>query len=174
LRGIPVAQIASSARSTVTLDAAQKEAIPTLADALSLIQYSSNSKDLSTLQLDLKGESEALILAVLELAQSRGMLNKVILQIRTPEHIALALANYPHARILARCRSHAQLSAALKHPIEAVELERWISSEAIRQAHARGVLVAVNLATSRLDEATTHEYLRSRGVDMIMTDGGGG
>ncbi len=171
LRGIPVAQLAGATLGAVTLDDAQRESIPTLADALSLIGSSGTR---STLLLDLKGESDALVLSVLELVSSRGLLERVLLQIRAPERIALVLANYPRARILARCRSQTQLTLALKYPIEVVELERWISSKAIRQAHARGVLVAINLASSRLDEAATHDYLRSRGVDMIMTDGAGG
>jgi glycerophosphoryl diester phosphodiesterase len=170
VRGVPVAQIASSLRSTITLDADHKEVIPTLADALSLIHQSSNSRNRSTLQLDLKGESDALALAVLELVQSRGLLPRVLVQLRTAERAALVLAHYPRARILVRCKSHAQLTEALKHPVEVVELERWVSSDAIREAHARGVLIAANVATSCLDEPTAHEYLRSRGVDMIMTD----
>jgi glycerophosphoryl diester phosphodiesterase len=170
LHGIPVAKIASSTRSTVTLDSDHKETIPTLADALELLKQGSNSQNLSTLQLDLKGESDALALAVLELAERRGALNRVLVQLRTAERAEFVLAKYPNARILIRCTSDKQLADALKYRIEAVELERWISSEAIRQAHARGVLVAFNVATSCLDQPTDHEYLRSRGVDIIMTD----
>jgi len=170
LRGVPIAQISSAERNTVSLDDDRKETIPTLADALSLVQESSGTSSSATLQLDLKGESDTLVLAALELVQARGLLSRVLVQLRTPERVALALATYPHARILARCTSHEQLTQALKYPIEAVELERWISSEAIRETHARGVLVAVNIAGSRLDEPNTHAYFRSRGVDMIMTD----
>jgi glycerophosphoryl diester phosphodiesterase len=173
LRGVPISSIATSVRRTVTIGADHTEAIPTLADALSLIEQSSRSRSLSTLQLDLKGESDALVLAVLELVRARRLLGRVLLQLRTPDRVALALSRYPQARILVRCTSHAELTAALTYPIEAVELERWISSEAIREAHSRGVLVAVNVSSSCFDTPTTHEYLRSRGVDMIMTDGAG-
>lgn len=165
LRGDPVGTIASSERATVTLDNSASIAIPTLADALSLIERSEG-----TLQLDLKGESDALTFAVLELVRARGLLHRVLLQLRSPERVALVLKNYPTARVLARCKSPEQLQQALQSRVEAVELERWITSEAVRLAHAQGVLVAVNIAGSRLDEPNTWDYLRSRGVDMIMTD----
>jgi len=165
LRGIPVGTIASSERATVTLDNSVSIAVPTLADALSLIERSK-----STLQLDLKGESDALTFAVLELVSARGLLHRVLLQLRSPERVALVLANYPTARVLARCKSPKQLQQVLQYRVEVVELERWLTSDAVRLAHAQGVLVAVNIAGSRLDEPNTWGYLRSRGVDMIMTD----
>ena len=165
LRGIPVADVSSADRRAVTLDSSGRIAIPTLADALSLIERSEG-----TLQLDLKGESDALTLAVLELVSARGLLHRVLLQLRSPERAALVLKNYPTARVLVRCKTFEALQQALQHRVEVVELERWITSAAVRLAHARGVLVAVNIAGSRLDEPNTWGYLRSRGVDMIMTD----
>lgn len=165
LRGIPVASIDSPDRAAVTLDASGSATVPTLADALSIIEQSQG-----TLQLDLKGESDELAFAVLQLVSARGLLHRVLLQIRSLERVALVLANYPTARVLVRCKSFEQLQQALQYRVEAVELEQWITSKAVRLAHARGVLVAVNIAGSRLDEPTTWEYFRSRGVDMIMTD----
>jgi glycerophosphoryl diester phosphodiesterase len=168
LRGIPIGQLSSANRNVVRLDSAGQVEIPSLADALSLLKQSRSSH--TTLQLDLKGESDTLALEVLGLAQSYGMLNRVLVQLRTPERVALVLSNYPHARVLARCKSHAQLEQALKYRVEAVELERWITSDAVRLAHSRSVRVAINIAGSRLDEPSTHEYFRTRGVDMIMSD----
>lgn len=166
VRGVPIGSLASSERTAVPLDSAGVVGIPTLADALSLIERSSNT----TLQLDLKGESDSLALSVLELVRARGLLHRVLLQLRSPERIALVLAHHPTARVLARCTSLEQLHLALQYRVEVVELERWITSEAVRRAHERGVLVAINIAGSRLDEPSTWEYLRSRGVDMIMSD----
>jgi glycerophosphoryl diester phosphodiesterase len=168
LRGIPISQISSADRDTVTLDDAGTVRIPTLADALALLEQSANTT--STLQLDLKAESDSLALEVLELVRARRLLHRVLLQLRTPERVGVALANYPTARILARCKSHALLEQALAYKVEVVELERWITSEAVRLAHQHGVRVAINIAGSPLDEPSTHQYFRARGVDMIMTD----
>jgi len=165
LRGIPVSNVSSADRAAVTLETSGSATVPTLADALSIIEQSQG-----TLQLDLKGESDALTFAVLELVSTRGLLHRVLLQLRSPERAAFVLKNYPTARVLVRCTSFEQLQQTLQYRVEAVELERWITSKAVRLAHARGVLVAINVAGSRLDEPSTWDYLRSRGVDMIMTD----
>ncbi|MFN4895116.1 MAG: glycerophosphodiester phosphodiesterase [Pseudomonadota bacterium] len=170
LRGIPIAQIPSPKRSSVTLDPDGSATVPTLADALSLMAQSHNAN--GTLQIDLKGESDTLALEVLELVRAQGLLHRVLLQLRTPERIGLVLSHFPKARILARCLSQKQLESALNHRIEAVELERWITSDAVRLAHARGVRVAINIAGSDLDQPSTHHYFRLRGVDRIMTDRG--
>lgn len=167
LRGVPINQISSADRDTVTLDDAGTVRIPTLADALVLLEQSANTT--STLQLDLKAESDTLALEVLELVRARSMLHRVLVQLRTPERVALVHAHYPTARILVRCKSHEQLVKTLQYRVEAVELERWITSEAVRLAHSAGVRVAINIAGSPLDEPSTHEYFRARGVDMIMT-----
>lgn len=171
LRGIPISQISSADRDTVSLDEAGTVRIPTLADALSLLEQSTNTT--SSLQLDLKGESDTLALEVLELVRARRLLHRVLLQLRTPQRVGVVLASYPTARILARCKSHAQLEQALAYKVEAVELERWITSEAVRLAHQRDVLVAINIAGSHFDEPATHQYFRARGVDMIMTNRAG-
>lgn len=173
LRGIPIGTVSSDDRSQVSLDSSGTIKIPSLADALSLIEQYASATPAPTLQLDLKGESDDLLLAVLQLVHARGLLHRVLLQLRTPERINLALTNYPNARILARCKTFEQLTQVLTYRIEAVELERWITSEAVRLAHDHGVRVAINVAGSRLDEQTTHDYLRSGGADMIMTDHAG-
>jgi len=174
LRGIAISTLSSADLRKASLDKSNQIQIPTLADALSLLRQHPHGSAPSALQLDLKAESDSLMLDVLELVSSSGLLHRVLLQLRSPERISLALSKYPHARILARCTSPEQLNQALQNRVEAVELERWITSSAVRQAHARGVLVAINIAGSRLDEPSTHDYFRSRGVDMIMTDTGGG
>jgi glycerophosphoryl diester phosphodiesterase len=168
LRGVPIAEIPSSERNQVTLDKSGSVLIPTFADALGLIEQDR----LATLQLDLKGESDQLALEVLKLVAARKLLHRVLVQIRSPERIGFLLGSYPEARILARCRSWQELEQALKHRIEAVELERWITADAVALAHRHGVLVGINVANSRYDTPEVRSYLRSRGVDLIMTDWG--
>jgi hypothetical protein len=139
--------------------------IPTLDQALSLVAATE-----STLQLDLKGESDSLALAVVEAVAMRGLLSRVVVQIRKPARIRILKERYPSVRIMARCLSAEQLQEALHIGVELVELERWVSSEAISLAHAHKVPVLLTIAGSRLDEPTTHSYLRSRGIDILMSD----
>jgi glycerophosphoryl diester phosphodiesterase len=165
LRGRPIQSLSRTERESVYLDEGRTATIPTLAQALDAVQGSQ-----STLQLDLKGESDLLAKSTLDLAASRGQLLQVLVQIQSPERVGMVRTHYPAARILARCRSMEDLKSALRYNVEFVELEQWISSDGIALAHASQANVLINLAGSRLDEPQTWQYLRSRGVDSITTD----
>ena len=164
--GAPISSLPSELRSTVKLDKLGQVGIPKLSQALDLISEFPSS----SLQLDLKAESDNLTLAVLSLITSRNLLNRTLIQIRSVERANLVLSRWPKARILIRCKDEAALESALKLPIEAVELERWITSRAVQEAHTKNILVALNLATSSFDTPEMWSYLKSRGVDMMMTD----
>jgi len=166
LRGVAISEIKSAERLKVPLDNKKQITIPNLSEALALIEKHKGA----TLQLDLKGESDNLALSVFDIVNSHRLMNQVLVQLRSVDRAKLILSRHPKARILIRCKNFTELTRALELPIEAVELERWISSEAIRIAHSKNVLVALNLATSRLDNIDTWQYLASRGVDMMMTD----
>lgn len=165
LRERPIQSLSRRERESVYLDDAHTQTVPTLAQALELVRGSN-----STLQLDLKGESDLLTTSTLDLVLSKHQLAQVLVQIRSPERVGLVRTRYPSARILARCRSMEDLRSVLQHKVEFVELERWISSDAIALAHASGANVLINVAGTRLDEPTTWKYFRTRGVDSITTD----
>jgi glycerophosphoryl diester phosphodiesterase len=165
LHGRPISELSRSERAQAFLDPERTIGIPSLEQALELVSSTS-----SALQLDLKGESDSLALAVVQAVAQAGLLSKVVLQIRKPSRIAMLKQRYPAIRVVARCLSAEQLREALHVGVEMVELERWVSSEAISLAHSYNVPVLLNIASSRLDEPTTHRYLRSRGIDALMTD----
>lgn len=165
LRGRPIQSLSSEERQQVFLDSNHTIHIPTLAEALDEIHGINSS-----LQIDLKQESDDFMLQVLRLIAQRKQLSQVLLQLREPARISLARAAFPEVRILARCRTEDALHAALAEKVEFVELEGWASSEAIATAHKSNARVLINVAESVLDEASTWRYLRSRGVDSVMTN----
>jgi glycerophosphoryl diester phosphodiesterase len=165
LRGRPIQSLTRNEREEVFLDPDKTMRIPLFEQALNAVKTSN-----SNLQVDLKGESDRLTFAVLEQVAKGGMLNRVVVQVRSSDRVALIRARYPAARVSARCLSMAQLDAALARNVEFVELERWISPEAMDKAHRKNTKVTVNIAESRLDEPATWEYLRSRGVDVLMSN----
>jgi glycerophosphoryl diester phosphodiesterase len=165
LRNILIGKLSKLERASIALDSSQTIRIPTLQEALSVLKGSNTA-----LQVDMKGESDELVTAVADTVAAHGMLSQVVFQIREVKRIALVKQRYPSARILARCVSSQQLAAALEQGVEFVELERWATSEAISQAHSHRAKVLINLAGSRLDEPQTWRYLRSRGVDVLMSD----
>lgn len=163
LQGNPIQALSRQQRDSIQLGSGQH--IPLLAEALDTVRGSG-----SALQLDFKGESDGLVFAALDLLRSRGQLKEALLQIREPSRIPAVLGYEPKARVLARVRSEEDLREALRYPIEYVELERWATPEAIREAHSSSIKVLANIAGTRLDEPLTWGYLRSRGFDTIMTD----
>lgn len=168
LRGRSVQSLSAVERRAVSLDRAGKISVPLLDEALDALRGSQSSA-----QLDLKQESDDLALAVFDLLNRRQQIDQALVQLRSPVRARLILQRYPHARILGRCKNMRKLQEFVSLKPEFVELERWASSEAIELAHKAGVAVTANVASSRLDEATTWEYLRSRGFDGIMSDHAG-
>lgn len=165
LRGRSVQSLSAKERQAVWLDRNKTASLPLLSEILDVVRGSRTS-----VQLDLKQESDQLALAVFELLDHRGQLDQALVQLRSPERARLVKKTYPRARILGRCKNMAALREFLTMRPEFVELERWASSEAIELAHAAGVLLSANVAGSRLDEPATWGYLRSRGFDSIMSD----
>jgi glycerophosphoryl diester phosphodiesterase len=139
--------------------------VPLLVDALRLIKNHPG-----TLEIDLKQENDLLIDRVADIIRDEGAAARALIQVRNPERIARLKTRLPGARVLARCRSQDDLAIALREGVEAVELEGWLSEQAIRQAHDHKTLVMFNVAGSRCDSEETWGYLRARGVDMVMTN----
>lgn len=165
LRGKSAQTLSPDERRSVFLDRDKTASIPLLSEALDELRGSGSS-----VQLDLKQESDQLALAVFDLLKRRDQIAQALVQVRTPERARLILKSYPQARILGRCKDMKALRDFLSLKPEFVELERWASSEAIELSHRAGVAVNANVASSRLDEPSTWNYLRSRGFDGIMSD----
>jgi hypothetical protein len=63
-----------------------------------------------------------------------------------------------------------QLEKAIAAKVEFVELERWITGEAVEKCHAANISVVLNVAAPRYDKKETWDFFRARGVDSLMTD----
>ena len=165
LVGRKIQELSRDERAQVYLDQAKTIAIPLLSDALKLLKDTPG-----TLQVDLKGESDPLLDSVIHELRRTNTLSRVTIQLRSPLRIARIRENEPRARIVARCLDAEQLTQAIDAKVEAVELERWITADAIKAAHDAGVRVILNIASTHLDTPETWSYLRARGVDTIMSD----
>jgi glycerophosphoryl diester phosphodiesterase len=166
LTGRKVQELSTTERSQVRLDARGSIGIPTLREAVRVIKTSQTA----TLQIDLKGESDELLDAVIALLKQEGALSRAVIQLKHPERIKRIRAQEPNARILARCKDMGQLDQAIGARVEFVELERWITTEAIEKCHAANITVVLNVAAPQYDKKETWEFFRARGVDSVMTD----
>ncbi|MEN9845424.1 MAG: hypothetical protein RIS36_571 [Pseudomonadota bacterium] len=166
LLGKPVQQLSTSDRGKVRLDSAGLIGIPTLREALATLDESTPA----SLQLDLKGESDQLLEAVMKLLAKEKKLSRAVIQLKNPERIRRIRAQEPHARILARVKNMTDLNNAIASKVEFIELERWITGEAVEKCHAANITVVLNVAAPRYDTKETWEFFRARGVDSIMTD----
>jgi glycerophosphoryl diester phosphodiesterase len=166
LLGEPVQELSTGDRGKVRLDAAGLIGIPTLQEALATLDANATA----SLQLDLKGESDQLLEAVMRLLAQEKKLSRAVIQLKNPERIRRIRAQEPRARILARARNMEELDNAIASKVEFVELERWITGEAVEKCHAANITVVLNVAAPRYDTKETWEFFRARGIDSIMTD----
>ncbi len=166
LLGKPVQELSTGDRGKVRLDAARLIGIPTLREALASLDASNTA----SLQLDLKGESDQLLEAVMKLLAQEKKLSRAVIQLKNPERIRRIRSQESSARILARVRNMEELENAIASKVEFIELERWITAEAVEKCHTANVTVVLNVAAPRYDTKETWEFFRARGVDSIMTD----
>ena len=165
LLGRPVQDLSTEERAQVRLDPGGAVSIPLLSDALRALRGTG-----SFLQLDLKAESDELVDAVIALLNRAGAFERVVIQVRGQNRVARVRSSAPTARVLARCKDERSLDNAIAHGVEFVELERWITGAALSKAHAAKIPILINVAGSQYDEPKMWGLLRSRGVDLIMTN----
>jgi glycerophosphoryl diester phosphodiesterase len=166
LLGARVQELSTGNRGKVRLDAAGGIGIPTLLEALAIL----DTNKTAVLQLDLKGESDHLLDAVVNLLKQERKLSRAVIQLKDPERIRRVRSEQPQVRVVARVRDIQQLEQAISANVEFVELERWITGEAVEKCHAANIAVVLNVAAPRYDKKETWDFFRARGVDSIMTD----
>ena len=169
LEGKRVQELTQSERESVRLNQGGTIGIPTLKEALDVVSQNKTA----SLQIDLKGESDELLQSVIDLLKQEKKLSRAVIQLKSPERITSIRAKEPTARILARCKDMEQLDQAIEARVEFVELERWITAEAIAKCHAANITVVLNVAAPPYDNRDTWEFFRARGVDSVMTDHAG-
>ncbi len=166
LLGKRVQALSTGDRGKVRLDPAGLIGIPTLKEALVTLDTSERA----TLQIDMKGESDHLLDATVKILKQEGKLSRAVIQLKNPERIRRIRSQEPQLQILARVRDMEQLDQAVASRVAFVELERWITGEAVEKCHAANITVVLNVAAPRYDKKETWEFFRARGVDSIMTD----
>jgi glycerophosphoryl diester phosphodiesterase len=166
LLGKRVQELSTGNRGKVRLDPAGLIGIPTLKAALATLDTSERA----TLQIDMKGESDHLLDATVKILKQEGKLSRAVIQLKNPERIRRIRSQEPQLQILARVRDMEQLDQAVASRVAFVELERWITGEAVEKCHAANITVVLNVAAPRYDKKETWEFFRARGVDSIMTD----
>jgi len=166
LLGKRVQELSTGDRGKVRLDPAGLIGIPTLKAALATLDTSERA----TLQIDMKGESDHLLDATVKILKQEGKLSRAVIQLKNPERIRRIRSQEPQLQILARVRDMEQLDQAVASRVAFVELERWITGEAVEKCHAANITVVLNVAAPRYDKKETWEFFRARGVDSIMTD----
>lgn len=166
LKGRRVKTLSADEWNSVRLDEAGTIKIPTLKEAIDLIAESRSA----VLQLDLKGESNELLDSVVSLLRQEQKLSRAVIQLKDPDRIERLRSAEPTARILARCKNMQELHRAIDARVEFIELERWITGDAVTKSHEARIAVVFNISAPQYDNYETWQFFRARGVDSIMTD----
>ncbi len=165
LCGRNIQELTREERGSVRLDAQGTITIPTFSQALEEVRGRA-----SVLQVDLKGESDRLAEAVVKEAVSKGLLDRIVVQFRNLDRMQTMLERHPTLHALARCTNDEEVKHALDVGAEFIELEGWASAHSIESSHHERARVLVNIAHPFYDDREVWTLLRSRGIDIIMTD----
>lgn len=125
----------------------------------------------SALQLDLKGESSAMVSAVLELVRSTRTFDHVVVQCQSIRTAKFIREHYPGVAILLRADGLDEVEHALSlRPVpEIIQMDsEWMTTSLVEEIRAAGSHVLVKA----LERDTPDEWssLLAQGTDIIMTD----
>lgn len=165
LLGRAIEELTDAERGSLRLPHQEDVRIPLLREALALLKTAP-----LRMQLDIKGESDAVTDAVIAQIFAAGAQQRVIIQFRDVSRLRRVLEKYPMLHTLARCKNAEDLSEALAVGSDIVELEGWATAGAIQAAHAVLVPVLINVAHPFFDVPQVWEMVRARGFDIIMTN----
>lgn len=165
LLGRAIEELTDAERGSLRLPHQEDVRIPLLREALALLKTAP-----LRMQLDIKGESDAVTDAVIAQIFAAGAQQRVIIQFRDVSRLRRVLEKYPMLHTLARCKNAEDLSEALAVGSDMVELEGWATAGAIQAAHAVLVPVLINVAHPFFDVPQVWEMVRARGFDIIMTN----
>jgi glycerophosphoryl diester phosphodiesterase len=125
----------------------------------------------SILELDLKGESNALVDIIVSIAKRYGAEKRIMIQCQKLETLTYIRKQYPNIMVLARLHAPGQLSLAAPYRPEIVQIDReWLSEKLVAAIHAVGSRVLVKAVDDPIDDESGWQELFQKGADIILTD----
>lgn len=126
--------------------------------------------DRTMLQLDVKGESRAMIDQAVRLAREKGQAHQILIQCQRLSTLAYVREKFPDIAVLARSHSIADVRMAYRKLPDIIQIEaEWITPELVEEIHTAGSKILVK-SLYELDTVEYWERLLDAGIDIMLTD----
>jgi glycerophosphoryl diester phosphodiesterase len=122
------------------------------------------------LQLDVKGESRAVIDQAVRLAREKGQAHQILIQCQRLSTLAYVREKFSDIAVLARSHSIADVRMAYRKLPDIIQIEaEWITPELVEEIHTAGSKILVK-SLYELDTVEHWESLLDAGIDIMLTD----
>jgi glycerophosphoryl diester phosphodiesterase len=139
--------------------------ITTYAEALAAIQPYR-----TTLQLDVKSKSLAVIDQAVHIARDLGQTHQLLIQCQSLSTLSSVRKRHPDISVLMRAHSLGDIRQAYRKLPDIIQIdEDWMTPEIVQEIHAAGSKVLVK-SLYDLDTPEQWERLFDAGIDILLTD----
>jgi glycerophosphoryl diester phosphodiesterase len=124
----------------------------------------------TALQLDIRGDSLAVIDLAVRIARDKGQTHQILIQCQSLSTLARVRERYPNIAVLARSHSIADIRMAYRKLPDIIQIDAdWITPEMVQEIHAAGSKILVK-SLYDMDTADHWDRLFNAGVDILLTD----
>ncbi len=168
LMGRRVTSLSDHELTSVKYSGATAAGMATYAQALAAIKPYRTA-----LQLDVKGESLAVIDQAVRMARAQAQAHQIVIQCQRLSTLASMRERYPDMAVLARVHSIADIRKAYRKLPDIIQIEHdWITPEMVQEIHAAGSKILVK-SLSAMDTMEHWDRFFSAGIDILLTDKAG-
>jgi glycerophosphoryl diester phosphodiesterase len=124
----------------------------------------------TALQLDVRGESLAVIDQAVRIARDKGQAHQIVIQCQRLSTLASVRERYPDIAVLARSHSLADIRKAYRKLPDIIQIDAdWITPELVQEIHAAGSKILVK-SLYAMDTTEHWDRLFNAGIDILLTD----
>ena len=124
----------------------------------------------TALQLDVRGESLAVIDQAVHIARDMGQTHQIVIQCQRLSTLASVRERYPDIAVLVRSHSIADVRKAYRKLPDIIQIDAdWITPELVQEIHAAGSKILVK-SLYVMDTTEHWDQLFNAGIDILLTD----
>jgi glycerophosphoryl diester phosphodiesterase len=124
----------------------------------------------TALQVDIRGESLAVIDQAVRIARHQGQAHQLVIQCQRLSTLASVRERYPEIAVLARSYSIADIRLAYRNLPDIIQIDAaWITPEIVQEIHTAGSKILVK-SLYAMDTTQDWDRLFSAGIDILLTD----
>ena len=124
----------------------------------------------TALQLDVRGESLAVIDQAVRLSRARGQAHQIVIQCQSLSTLASVRERYPDIAVLARSHAIADVRLAFRKLPDIIQIDAdWITPALVQEIHTAGSKILVK-SLYALDTPENWDRLFRAGIDIVLTD----